>query len=153
VPSPIVPVSSYYVKDNRNPDVWVMAEASGTMSGTYLDIAYSAGGNDGGYFGSSSDGGESDRMVALSVAKPFDGSVGPTAIYMLDGSTNGMAAGNHGLPVGRSIAFMLPEAYIQPTYRARLAGVHEWDGSATIRTPSTTIAQAYGIDYANLISH
>jgi hypothetical protein len=153
VPSPIVSASSYYVKDDRDPDVWVMAEASGTMSGTYLDIAYSPGGNDGGYFGGSSDGGESDRMVALSVAKPFDGSVGPTVIYLGDGSTSGIAAGNYGLPVERSIAFMLPEAYIQPTYRARLAGVHEWDGSSTIRTPVATIAQAYGIDYANLIRH
>jgi hypothetical protein len=153
VPSMIVPVPSYYVKDDRNPDVWVMAEASGTMEGTYLDIAYSPAGNDGGYFGSSSDGGDSDRMVAISVAKPFDGSVGPTVIYLSDGSTSGIAAGNYGLPVERSNGFMLPEAYIQPTYRARLAGVHEWDSSSTIRTPATTIAQAYGIDYANLIRH
>jgi len=153
VPSQVIPVPSYYVKSDRNPDVWVMAEASGTMEGTYLDIAYSQSGNDGGYFGSSSDGGESDRMVALSVAKPFDGSVGPTVVFMADGFIGGVAAGNLGLPVERSSAFLPLENYIQPTYRARLAGVHEWDGSASLHTPSSTITQAYGIDYANLISH
>ena len=113
------------------------------MRSSYLDIAYSPVGNDGGYFGGSSQGSD-DTMTAVSVAKPFDGSVGPTFMYVnVDGSSGvgGFAAGNNvGSPIQYSLQFDAPEFFMKPTYRARLAGVHEWDSASADFKPSSALS-------------
>lgn len=138
-----IPLGSYFIKPDRDPDMWVMAEASGAMKTSYLDIAYSPTGGDGGYFGGSSAGSD-DVMTAIGVAKPFDGSVGPTAQYIdQDGSSrlDGFAAGNNeASPIQYSFQFLVPETFMQPTYRARLAGVHEWDGASADYNPADAIS-------------
>jgi len=138
-----IPIDTYFFKPNTNPDIWVMTEASGTMSSSYLDIAYSPAGNDGGYFGGSSQG-SSDLMTAVSVAKPFDGSVGPTYMYVnVDGAAGvgGFAAGNDaGSPIQYSEQFTNPELFMRPTYRARLAGVHEWDDVSADFKPASALS-------------
>jgi len=132
-PSPENPIPSYFVKEDVNPDVWFLAQGAGTMESAYLDIDYSSGGSDAGYFGGSSTGG-TDKMYATAVAKPFDGSVGPTRAYLSDGrSTVDAAAGqdqNYQFG-GVFLAAGLTDKrrYMQPTYRARLAGINEWGGS------------------------
>jgi hypothetical protein len=141
----ITPISfgTYFMKPDAEPDVWVMSEASGAMKSSYLDIAYNPNGADGGYFGGSSSGSD-DVMTAVSIAKPFDGSVGPTFAYTsYDGSSrlDGFAAGNlAGSPIQYSAQFEIPENFMQPTYRARLAGLHEWDGVSSDYNPSAALA-------------
>ena len=138
-----ITLGTFFVKPDTDPDIWVMAEASGAMKSSYLDIAYSPGGGDGGYFGGSSSGSD-DVMTAIGVAKPFDGSVGPTIPYAnFDGASrlDGIAAGNNdGSPIQYSFNFLIPENYMQATYRARLAGVHEWDGVNSDFNPAAAIA-------------
>jgi hypothetical protein len=85
---------------------------------------------DAGYFGGSSAGGL-DKMYATAVAKPYDGSVGPTRQYISDGRLdNGIAAGQDPQyqfsGVWRSQGLDKMREYMQPTYRARLAGINEW---------------------------
>jgi len=144
-PSPENPIPSYFVKEAVNPDVWFMAQGAGTMDTPYLDIGYSEGGNDGGYFGGSSSGG-SDKMYATAVAKPFDGSIGPTRAYIRDGrSTVDAAAGQDqnyqfgGVFLSEGLTEM--REFMQPTYRARLAGINEWTGnSGGALTPAGALA-------------
>ena len=130
VPSPERLIDSYFVKDEVEPTVWFMAQGAGTMDIPYLDIDYNGSGNDGGYFGGSSAGGL-DKMYATAVAKPYDGSVGPTRQYISDGRLdNGIAAGQDPSfqfsGVWRSQALTNMREFMQPTYRARLAGINEW---------------------------
>jgi hypothetical protein len=115
---------SWYYKDSDEPDIWVMAEASGTMRAAYLDIAYSSGGSDGGYFGASSTGGD-DRMVAVGVAKPFGGSVGPTRASDSQRTGNTNPIGPYWAGQGTEFAKLA----MVDEYRARLAGVGEWSSS------------------------
>jgi hypothetical protein len=132
VPAGIVPsaqthqLRSWYYKDDTNPDVWVMSEARGTMRSAYLDVAYSASGSDGGYFGASSNGG-TDTMVAIAIAKPFGGSVGPapgvTSTAQRNGNIN--LAGPYYVSDGTEVAKLA----MVDEYRARLAGFHEWSWS------------------------
>jgi len=134
VPSPERNISSYFVKDELEPTVWFMAQGAGTMDVPYLDIDYNGSGNDGGYFGGSSAGGL-DQMFATAVAKPYDGSVGPTRQYISDGRLdNGIAAGQDPSfqfsGVWRSQGLERMREYMQPTYRARLAGINEWSDLA-----------------------
>lgn len=119
---------TWYYKDDTNADIWVMAEASGTMRSTYLDVAYSASGNDGGYFGASSTGGD-DRMVAIAVAKPFGGSIGPSPPSSSPAQRSGNTDPTGPYWTGRSVRFA--RLAMVDEYRARIAGVSEWDGSAT----------------------
>lgn len=122
VPSPNYDMKTWYHKDDRDPDVWVMVGVSGTMRSRYLDID---GGRDGGYFGATSDGGGPDTMYAVAVAKPYDGSVGP-AEPPVDYYKNG------NLPQGpyyTSSGLQYPEETMVEEYRARIAGINEW-GSA-----------------------
>ena len=132
VPAGIVPsaqthqLRSWYYKDDINPDIWVMAETRGTMRAAFLDVAYSASGSDGGYFGASSTGG-TDQMVAMAIAKPFGGSVGPapgvTSPDERDGNIN--LAGPYYVAAGTEVA---RDAMVDE-YRARLAGFGEWSWS------------------------
>ncbi len=130
VPSPERPIASYFVKAEVEPTVWFMAQGAGTMDIPYLDIDYNGTGNDGGYFGGSSAGGL-DKMYATAVAKPYDGSIGPTRQFLEDRrNDNGIAAGQDPSyqfsGVWRSQALKNMRQYMQPTYRARLAGINEW---------------------------
>jgi hypothetical protein len=132
VPSPERFIDSYFVKAEVEPTVWFMAQGAGTMDIPYLDMDYNGSGNDGGYFGGSSAGGL-DKMYATAVAKPYDGSVGPTRQYISDGRLdNGIAAGQDPSfqfsGVWRSQALRNMREFMQPTYRARLAGINEWSG-------------------------
>ncbi|MCB9796206.1 MAG: hypothetical protein H6741_26215 [Alphaproteobacteria bacterium] len=128
-------LSTWYYKETANADVWAMAEASGTMRSAYLDIAYSSGGSDGGYFGASSTGG-SDRMYAVAVAKPFGGSVGPTRASPAQRSGNTALNGPYYSGRGTEYARMTMIAQ----YRARLAGVGEWDRVSATTKPRTALS-------------
>jgi hypothetical protein len=154
VPSGIVPsentrqVKSWYYKDGNGADIWVMAEATGTPRTAYLDIAYSSAGGDGGYFGGSSTGG-TDRMVAVAVAKPFGGAVGPTALPNTARDGNGNLLGPYyaGQSSNRARAAMIDQ------YRARLAGFPEWQaasgaGEPALTTPVAAMAASIS-DYAS----
>jgi len=148
LPADIHPVESYFVKTERTPDIWFMAQGAGTMEVPYLDIDYSASGNDQGYFGGSSLGGN-DKMYATAVAKPFDGSMGPTAQYRQDGSREFVAAGNDPSLFDTPGVFndeMLRRMrrYIQPNYRARLAGINEWNSQSISTTPERAISSTSG---------
>ncbi len=129
VPSPERNILSYFVKDELEPTVWFMAQGSGTMDIPYLDIDYNGTGTDDGYFGGSSAGGL-DQMYATGVAKPYDGSVGPTQQFLDDRRNDGKAAGQDPSfqfsGVWRSQGFEEMRKFMQPTYRARLAGINEW---------------------------
>jgi len=146
VPSPERNILSYFVKDELEPTVWFMAQGSGTMDVPYLDIDYNGTGTDDGYFGGSSAGGL-DQMFATAVAKPYDGSVGPTRQYIQDGRINsGQAAGQDPTfqfsGVWRSQGLEKMREYMQPTYRARLAGINEWRvlGSSVPNNPITAVS-------------
>ncbi len=122
VPSPNYNMSTWYHKDDRDPDVWVMVGVSGTMRSRYLDID---GGSGGGYFGATSDGGGPDTMYAVAVAKPYDGSVGPA-----EPPTDYYRNGN--LPQGfyyTASGLQYPEETMVEEYRARIAGINEWGGA------------------------
>ena len=130
-------VPTWFRKDDREPDVWVMAQAAGTMASQYLDIAYSSGGGDGGYFGGSSSGAAA-TLYAIAVAKPYGGSVGPTEAATSPTQANGNAVPDQGvyLTAGMEYAKMT----MLEDYRARLAGIAEWDG-ASGNTPRAALTQ------------
>jgi hypothetical protein len=119
-------VASWFIKDGRDPDIWVMSQAAGTMASQYLDIAYSSGGSDGGYFGGSSTG-EQDTMYAIAVAKPYGGSVGPTRVSSSPTQVNGNSSADQGVYVRAGMEF--PKLAMIEKYRARLAGTGEWGSS------------------------
>ena len=131
IPSGIVPsakthtLRTWYYKEDDEPDIWVMASAQGTMRTAYLDIAYSSGGGDGGYFGASTTGG-SDMMEAIGVAKPFGGSIGPTRASEAQRTGNTDPAGPYWTGDGVRFAKLT----MVDEYRARLAGVGEWQSSS-----------------------
>lgn len=113
-------VKTWFYKDTRDPDVWVAGRVSGTPKKQFLDTAYRSGGSDGGYFGASSTGG-SDEIFAYAVAKPYDGSMGPSGL-------NGNQANGNGRDF-RGVydydATRFPKLSMYDEYRARLAGVNE----------------------------
>ncbi len=144
-------IPAWFHKDDTNADIWVMAQAAGTMRSSYLDIAYSPSGNDGGYFGGSSDGGD-DKMFAVGVAKPYDGSVGPTALGdgVLQAANDCVMNGvymytcvEEGSPVDQSMV---------DHYRARIAGIHEFDGSGAQVVPMDFLSREWG-DVASWFHH
>ncbi|MCB9761936.1 MAG: hypothetical protein H6739_19080 [Alphaproteobacteria bacterium] len=148
IPMGIVPsarthqLRTWYYKDDTDPDVWVMAEATGTMRSAYLDIGYSSGGRDGGYFGASSTGG-TDRMYAVAVAKPYGGSVGPTAASPAQRNANTDAEGPYW--TGRGTRFA--KLTMVDEYRARMAGIGEWDSASASDEPRTALQlSAWGLD-------
>ncbi len=112
-------------RPSQEPDVWILAEARGTPVNTFLDIAFSSSGTDGGYFGASSYSGSTDEMVAVAVAKPYGGSVGPSSLSRDDAFGN-IPNGPYfdGTSSQTAIGSMIPE------YRARMAGFGEWSSSS-----------------------
>lgn len=132
IPSGIVPsaktheLATWYYKDDDEPDIWVMSSVQGTMRTAFLDVAYSGGGGDGGYFGGSTTG-DSDRMEAVAVAKPFGGSVGPTRASDAQRTGNTDPVGPYWDGLGTRFARLA----MVDEYRARLAGVGEWSSSSS----------------------
>jgi hypothetical protein len=111
---------TWFYKENRDPDVWVAGRASGTPEKQFLDTSYRSGGGDGGYFGGSSTRGD-DEIFAYSVAKPYDGSMGPSALNGIQ--KNGNMVGPVGVYISRGTTY--PKLSMYDQYRARLAGVNE----------------------------
>jgi hypothetical protein len=137
VPNPMLGrttlVHSWFYKDTRDPDVWVAGRVSGTPEKQFLDTAY-GNGHDGGYFGASSTGGD-DLLVAYAVAKPYDGSIGPTELS--GNQQNGNGRDGRGVYWARGTTY--PELSMYDEYRARLAGVNEnLEGTLT---PSDLVAE------------
>jgi hypothetical protein len=127
-------VKSWFYKETRDPDVWVAGRVSGTPEKQYLDTDYSSGG-DRGYFGASSTGGD-DKIFAYSVAKPYDGSVGPSELSGTQRNGNG-APSVLGVYSARGAGY--PELSMYDEYRARLVGINEnLEGS---RTPPDLIME------------
>jgi len=144
VPSPNYDMETWYHKDDKNPDVWVMVAVKGTMQSKYLDID---GGGSSGYFGSSSDGGAPDTMYAVGVAKPYDGSVGPSEAPADFYRNANLPDGPYYTP--SSIQY--PEEAMIDEYRARLAGINEWDGASADYKPKSALSQArFGAISANV---
>lgn len=118
IPSPTYTMPTWFRKTTRDPDVWVAGRVAGTPKKRFLDSAYGSG-SDGGYFGASSTGGD-DKLIAYAVAKPYDGSVGPSELNgnQADGNMmTGLVYASHGIE--------FPKMSMYDEYRARLAGVND----------------------------
>ncbi len=112
-------IPTWFVKRNRDPEVWVAGRVMGTPEKRFLDTDYRGGGKDRGYFGASSTGGD-DLLVAYAVAKPYDGSVGPSekSGYQLNGNwRTGPVYGRKGIDY--------PKLGMVGEYRARMAGIQD----------------------------
>jgi len=115
-------LNGWFYKENSDPEIWVEGRVYGAPEKQFLDIAYSSGGGDGGFFGASSTGG-TDLLYAYAVAKPYEGSVGPT----LTGNPNAdwtigplYSPGPGSLMLDKEGDLAIIEEY-----RARLAGLNE----------------------------
>ncbi|GDX81514.1 hypothetical protein LBMAG42_33250 [Deltaproteobacteria bacterium] len=124
---------SWFYKQNRDPEVWVAGRVAGTPEKRFLDTDYKAGGHDGGYFGGSSTGGD-DMLVSYAVAKPYDGSVGPSELGGIQ--QNGNMIGGAGVYIARGVTY--PKLSMYDEYRARMAGIQ--DGLEGGLPPTTLIA-------------
>ena len=131
--SPTYDFPTWFYKRSRDPDVWVAGRVSGTPEKRFLDTDFRATGRDGGYFGASSTGGD-DLLVSYAVAKPYDGSVGPSGLLGNEQNGNGMGFGG----VYASGAVDLPVKAMYDEYRARMAGIQ--DGLDGMMSPTTLIA-------------
>ncbi|MDP2312794.1 MAG: pilus assembly protein TadG-related protein [Pseudomonadota bacterium] len=124
VPTPMLGRTTYmktwFYKESRDPDVWVAGRVSGTPEKQFLDTAYRSGGSDGGFFGASSTGGD-DEIYAYAVAKPYDGSVGPSELNGIQQNSN--MVGPLGVYISRGTTY--PKLSMYDEYRARLAGANE----------------------------
>lgn len=123
VPTPMIKppeaIATWFYKESKDPDVWVTGRVSGTPERQFLDTDYSSG-RDRGYFGASSTGGD-DKLYAYAVAKPFEGSLGPSEI---SGNTrNGNQIGMRGVYASAGLTY--PKLTMYDEYRARLAGTTE----------------------------
>ena len=126
-----VTMPTWFYKRTRDPDVWVAGRVAGTPSKRFLDLDYRTSGRDRGFFGASSTGGD-DKLVAYAVAKPYDGSVGPSELSGNQANGN-MNVG--GLYIAQGIRY--PKLSMYDEYRARLAGVR--DGLAGSTTPESLV--------------
>ena len=128
-------VKSWFYKDDRDPDIWVAGRVSGTPEKQFLDTDYRSGGGDRGYFGASSTGGD-DKLFAYAVAKPYEGSLGPSNLSGTQRNGNG-ATTLMGVYTARGARY--PEIAMYDEYRARLAGINE--NLTGRRTPIDLILQ------------
>lgn len=119
VMSPTYLLPTWFYKDDKNPDVWVAGRVAGTPTKRFLDTDYSSGGRDRGYFGASSTGGD-DLLVAYAVAKPYDGSVGPSNLTGLQANGNSTPT-----PVYAPRGIEYPKLSMVDQYRARMAGIQD----------------------------
>jgi hypothetical protein len=120
---PETDVSAWFYKSNDSPEIWVAGRVKGTPQKRFLDVAYGSY-PDGGFFGASSTGGD-DTLWAYAVAKPFEGSVGPShsSISSSDRDGEWYAFG----PVFGPYTGGDPYSDLGFTdeYRARLVGINE----------------------------
>ncbi len=131
--SPTYDFPTWFYKRSRDPDVWVAGRVSGTPEKRFLDSDYRATGRDRGYFGASSTGGD-DLLVSYAVAKPYDGSVGPSELS--GNQQNGNGKGGRGVYASDAVRFPVLSMYDE--YRARMAGIQ--DGLGGVLSPTTLIA-------------
>ncbi len=149
---PIYPendVYAWFYKATDEPEIWVEGRVKGTPRKQLLDFAYSSGGGDGGYFGASSTGGD-DTIWAYAVAKPFEGSIGPTRAS--DGDRNGewMAGPLYVPGAAASVYTQASVLGMVDEYRARLAGIT--DNLAGSALP-TWLAEIDGSWDSSLFTH
>ncbi len=110
-PERVVP--AWFWKRTDRPEIWVEGRIAGVPRAPFLDLP----GPGGGFFGSGR-----AALWAYAVAKPFEGSVGPTRLSASD---------RHGSwrvgPLYVPGLALLPDPALGmiDTYRARLAGIHE----------------------------
>lgn len=115
---PETSVDAWFYKDSSDPDIWVTGRVQGTPKKQFLDVAYKGGG----YFGASSNSG-TDMLYAYAVAKPYEGSVGPTPglVSSTDREGNWKAG-----PLYISSKAHNPKSIgMVEEYRARMAGMRE----------------------------
>jgi hypothetical protein len=138
IPIPSWPqnVRAWFYKGTDEPDLWVAGRVAGTPRRPFLDTSYSSWRPDGGYFGASSTGGD-DKLVAYAVAKPFDGTVGPSRGSFLQRNGN-VIKPTPPIGVFWSQAIWYPKFSMQDTYKARLAAINDRLSGAT--TPATLVA-------------
>jgi hypothetical protein len=117
--SPTYVLPTWFYKDDKDPDVWVAGRVAGTPTKRFLDSDYRSGGRDKGYFGASSTGGD-DLLVAYAVAKPYDGSVGPSNLSGLQANGNSTPT-----PVYSYRGIEYPKLSMYDQYRARMAGIQD----------------------------
>ncbi len=122
VMSPTYRLPTWFYKDDKEPDVWVAGRVAGTPSKRFLDTDYDIRRKkrlDKGYFGASSTGGD-DQLIAYAVAKPYDGSVGPSNLSGLEANGNSTPT-----PVYGPVGIKYPEMSMYDEYRARMAGIQD----------------------------
>jgi hypothetical protein len=127
---PETQASAWFWKSEADPTVWLEGRVYGAPRKQYLDIAF-GGGGDGGFFGASSTSGlggqtaGSDLLYAYAVAKPYEGSVGPTRKGYTD--RNGVWRMGPLYMPGPSGMTLDPrrDLAMVEEYRARLAGMNE----------------------------
>ncbi len=119
-----VDVATWFYKDSKDPDIWVAGRCAGTPKKRFLDTAYDGGG----YFGASSTSGD-DKLYAYAVAKPYDGSVGPSELSGNQQNSNTMKNGVYWSGGTKWPTFAMVEEY-----RARMAGIQDnLEGDTTPR--------------------
>jgi Flp pilus assembly protein TadG len=126
--SPTYTTPTWFYKETRDPDVWVAGRSMGTPRKRFLDVSYTTDPfkKDGGYFGASSTGGD-DVLIAYAVAKPYDGSVGPSEQSGL--LYDGNLPSSSGVWAADGIDY--PRMTMLDEYRARMAGIQDGlDGPA-----------------------
>jgi hypothetical protein len=123
-------LNGWFYKTTADPDIWVEGRVYGTPLKQFLDVQYS-----GGFFGASATGGD-DLLYAYAVAKPYEGSVGPTQVG--DKTADGFRAGPLYIPWGSNET----DLAMVEEYRARLAGLNE---ELTGGSSPTSVAQQDGL--------
>jgi len=117
--SPTVEMPTWFYKSTRDPDVWVLGRTSGTPLKRFVDSDFRTRHRHHGFFGASSTGGD-DKLYAYAVAKPYDGSVGPSELEGYQANGNMEVYG-----VYQAQGIELPMRSMYDEYRARLAGVND----------------------------
>lgn len=116
IPYLYYPQDSFYgwfYKQNADPEIWVEGRVYGAPKKQFLDVQY-----EGGFFGSTATSGD-DLLYAYAVAKPYEGSVGPTQSG--DRNANSYMAG----PLYSIWGTHRSDLGMVEEYRARLAGLNE----------------------------
>ena len=129
-------VYSWFYKKNEDPEIWVAGRVKGAPRSRFLDIAFSSSGGDGGYFGASSTSGD-DVLHAYAVAKPFEGSMGPTSNTMEQLGLWYYPPALWGPGDAQSEYLQKSMMGMIDEYRARMVGMHESLAGST--TPLTLI--------------
>jgi len=132
-------LKGWFYKDDADPEIWVEGRVYGTPLKQFLDVQYQ-----GGFFGASATGGN-DLLYAYAVAKPYEGSVGPTQVG--DKQADGFRAGPLYIPWGSNES----DLAMVEEYRARLAGLNEdlagGSPTAVARQDGARLGQSWNVAY------